>query len=100
MRLFMGSLADSSFFFPLLFLSAFMFHRHRPFGLDCILCVALNCAAVLGTSFAHLELHQIGRISTCVTRRAELALGVVHGLLETRHRKVAKGISANELADF
>src|SRR5579863_681029 len=91
MRLFMGGLAASSFCFPLLFLSAFMFHRHRPFCLDRIVCVALHCAAVLGAaaSFAHLELHQVGRIDARVTRRAEPALGVIHGLLESSHRQVA-----------
>src|SRR6266849_4928325 len=95
---FTGTLASSCFFF----FSAFTFHHHRPLSGRGFAAVAMSRFAGLavGSAFAHLELHQIRRIDTCITRRAELAFGITECAAQGRERNIAQRIGAKELADF
>src|SRR6266436_5611064 len=62
--------------------SAFTFHRHRSFE-KCV----VRRVSVLGiwsgsVAFANFELYEIRGIDARVTRRTELAFGVIHGLAQ------------------
>src|SRR5713226_428312 len=71
---FTGRFASSCF----CFFSAFTFHHHRPLCGRGFIAVRMSSFAgfAVGSAFAHLKLHQIRWVETCITRRAELAFGI------------------------
>ena len=54
----------------------------------------------MSVALADFELHEIRGIDAGITRRTELAFGVIHGLAQCGERDVAKRIRAEELANF
>src|SRR5215469_12418677 len=50
--------------------------------------------------FADFELHQVRGVDTRITGSTELAFGVADGFSKAREREIAKGISAEVLADL
>src|SRR5580658_4547656 len=68
--------------------SAFTFHRHRLFHRCVVRRVAVLCVWDVAVALAHFELHEVCRIDAGITRRTELAFGVVHGLAQRRKRDV------------
>src|SRR5258708_13403092 len=79
-----------------------MFPHHRPLCGRWFTVVALNSLAgfAVGRVFAYLELHQIRRVPTRITRRAEPALGITDRPTQRREGNVAERIRAKEFADF
>src|SRR5258708_6706479 len=79
-----------------------MFHHHRPLCGRWFTVVALSSFAgfAVGRVFAYLELHQIRRVHTRITRRAEPALGITDRPTQRREGNVAERIRAKEFADF
>src|SRR5208282_3658919 len=82
------------------FTSAFTFHRHRLFHRSVVRRVAVLCVWGVAVALADFELHEIRGIDAGITRRTELAFGVIHGLAQGGKRDVAERICAQELADF
>src|SRR5580704_1688614 len=82
------------------FVSTFTFHRHRSFER----CVVPR-VSVLGiwsgsVALADFELHEIGRVDPGITRRTELAFGVIHRPAQRGERNVTERIRAQEFANF
>src|SRR5580692_4973033 len=108
-RLPMGSL-DSSAFSPVslpsslplgfCFRSAFTFHRHWLFDRCVVRSIAILRFRSVAIALADFELHEIRRIDPGITRRTELAFGVIHGLAKRRKRDVAERVRAEKLANF
>src|SRR5215470_11978289 len=76
--------------FCLRFFLTFTFHHHR---------------SVVGQfaearSLSYFQLDQIGRVVPRITRRTEIALGVVDGLAQTGKGDVAEGIGSQKAADI
>src|SRR5439155_18197819 len=84
------------------FFSAFTFHHHRPLCGRGFTAVARSIFAgfAVWRAFAYLELHQVRRVDTCITRRAELAFGITDSPAKRRERNVAQRIRAEEFANF
>src|SRR6516225_3973959 len=82
-----ASLADPFLMFTFA-ASAFTFHRHYLFDFR-------RCCV-----FANLQLHQVGRIDTRITRRTEVPCGVIHRLPQPGKRQVPQRIRAQVLADL
>src|SRR5277367_1089129 len=69
--------------------SAFTFHRYRPFERTFVGSVAVLLFSEDAVGLADFELDEIRWIDACVTRRTELAFGVVDGLAEGRKGDIA-----------
>src|SRR5260370_13365066 len=71
---FTGKLASAC----LVFFSAFTFHHHRPLCGRGFVSISMGSFAgfAVGSSFAHLKLHQPRRIAARITRRTQLAFGL------------------------
>src|SRR5229473_8491428 len=101
-----GTLASGFFFLSALtlsaLLSAFTMHHHRRLcGPGSILyCSRRSVQLPIGSGLAYLELYEIGRVNSRITRGTEPALGIGDGLFERRQGKVAERIRAKEFADF
>src|SRR6266513_2838057 len=93
-----GTFVSSCFFFW----SAFTFHHHRPLCGRGFTAVARSSFAgfAVESIFAYLELYQIRRIDTRITRRTELAFGITDRPAQRREGNVAERIGAEEFADF
>src|SRR5450755_4379020 len=81
----------SSFSFSFFVASAFTFHRHRALGRWVFYTTAVCRITeyIVGSSFAHLELHEVRGVHSSVARRAVAPLSVVHCLFQTGQRDVA-----------
>src|SRR5271168_4050031 len=80
--------------------SAFTFHRHWLFKSYVVRRVAVLCVRRVSVALADFELHEIGRIDSGITRRAELAFSVIHGLAQSGERNVTERIRAEKLANL
>src|ERR1700722_4101662 len=80
--------------------SAFTFHRHGSLHMCVVRSVAIFLFRGVAVALANFELHEIGRIDSGITRRTELAFGVIHGLAQGGERNVAERIRAEEFANF
>src|SRR5580658_5632219 len=88
-RLPMGSLGSSAAF-PVSFpaslplgcclASAFTFHRHWLFDRCVFRSAAIFRFRSVSVALADFQLHKVRRIDPGITRRTELAFGVIHGL--------------------
>src|SRR5260370_20964758 len=79
-----------------------MFHHHRPLCGRGFTAVARSSFAgfAVGRAFADLKLHQIRRVDTRITRRAELAFGVTDRAAQRWEGNVAAQIGATEFDNF
>src|SRR5580693_6309221 len=62
--------------------SAFTFHRHRPLDQRVFRTVFIFPVMRVAVALADFQLHEIRGIDAGITRRTELAFGVIHGLAQ------------------
>src|ERR1700692_2689844 len=80
--------------------SAFTFHRHRPLDQRVFRTVSMFLIMSVAVALPDLQLHEIRGIDAGITRRTELAFGVVNSLTKRGERNIAERIRAEELANF
>src|SRR5262249_49059698 len=94
----------SSDFFCLSGLAGLVFMRHRDWAVGLhgsgIFHARLFQKLAVRAALANFELHKVGRINACITRRTKSALGIADGLFQSGERNVAKRIRAEEFTDF
>src|SRR5580704_19073035 len=66
--------------------SAFTFHRHRLLDQRVFRTVSIFPIMRVAVALTDFQLHEIGGIDPGITRRTELAFGVIHGLAQGRKR--------------